>query len=272
MEFVDYNGNDVNIYPKQLLINPDFQIWKRGESISFNDNDTTTNGFKYFADMWCTYFERGVGNNYTFEKVYNGVKVTCSRDISFSQFMLETLDSNKNYTFVASINGIVHTLTFKGQESKNSELLQYMNKKDTAFYDRLIIRVKNNDIVNYANLFEGDSIYPHIKKLYEEDYNICNLYYRIEYINTFIFFRYNNSNNEIKLVGALPKMKNNTISIDITSSYSIGNDSNGNSMTGIRDINANGTMIDCIVAFQRPLHENCLGVLLFAKISCEPII
>ena len=71
MEFVDYNGNDVNIYPKQLLINPDFQIWKRGESISFNDNDTTTNGFKYFADMWCIYFERGAGNSYTFEKVYN---------------------------------------------------------------------------------------------------------------------------------------------------------------------------------------------------------
>lgn len=165
-----------NLQPKQLLINPDFQVWQRGESISFNDTDTTTNGFKYFADMWCTYFTRGNGDSCTFEKVSNGIKITTSRDIAMSQFMSEALDSNKNYTFVASINGTVHTLTFKGQESKNSELLQYMNKADTSSYDRLIIHVKNNDVVNYVHLWEGNITYPHVKKSYQDDLWDCQAY------------------------------------------------------------------------------------------------
>lgn len=165
-----------NLQPKQLLINPDFQVWQRGESISFNDTDTTTNGFKYFADMWCTYFTRGNGDSCTFEKVSNGIKITTSRDIAMSQFMSEALDSNKNYTFVASINGTGHTLTFKGQESKNSELLQYMNKADTSSYDRLIIRVKNNDVVNYVHLWERNITYPHVKKSYQDDLWECMKY------------------------------------------------------------------------------------------------
>ena len=153
-----------NLRPRQLLINGDFQVWQRGTTISLNDTDTTTNGFKYFADMWCTYFERGSGNSYKFEKVSNGVKVTCSKNISISQFVVDPLDNTKDYTFVVSINGTVHTLTFKGQETKENEFIKHMNTTDTASYNRLIINVKNNDIINYADLFEGDIDYPHVKE------------------------------------------------------------------------------------------------------------
>ena len=173
MEFIDYNGKDITnniVQPvNNLLINGDFQSWQRGENISFNDIKTTTNGFKYFADMWCTYFSRGEGNNYIFEKVDNGVKITTSRDISISQFFTDKLDSNKYYTFVASINGNIHYMIIKGNESNNSESLQYMNKEDTGFEHRFIIRVKNNDIVNFVDLFEGYVVYPHKK----EDYSIA---------------------------------------------------------------------------------------------------
>lgn len=167
-----------NLQPKQLLINPDFQVWQRGESISFNDIDTTTSGFKYFADMWCIYFTTGKGDSYALEKVSNGVKCIVSRLISINQFILDALDENKDYTFVVSINNIIHTLTFKGQETKNSNdnVLKHMNKEDTGSYNRLIINIKNNDIINYANLWEADIDYPHVKNKYEYDLEECKKY------------------------------------------------------------------------------------------------
>ena len=173
--------------PRQLIINGDFQCWQRGESISFNDSNTPTNGFKYFADMWCTYFERGVSNNFTFEKVDNGVKVTTNKLINVNQFLIESLDSTKDYIFIVSINDTIHTLTFKGQETKENEFIKHMNQKDTGGYNRFIIKVNNNDIINYTNLFEGDIALPHRK----EDYAIALLRCRRK-VHTIVNGRYKN--------------------------------------------------------------------------------
>lgn len=148
--------------PTNHIVNSNFNCWQRGDIISLNDTDTT-NGFKYFADMWNVYFERGVGNSYKFENVSNGVKCTVSKRVAINQFIPYELDSNTTYTLVAYVNNTIHKLTFTGQVTKESDdlRLKHMNVEDTSIYNRVIVYVDNNDIVNQVDLWEGTTVLMH---------------------------------------------------------------------------------------------------------------
>ena len=272
MEFIDYNGKDITnniVQPvNNLLINGDFQIWQRGESISFNDTATTTNGFKYFADMWCIYFERGVGNNFTLKKVKNGVNVTTNKKISVNQFLMEALDSTKDYTFVVSLNNIIHTLTFKGQETKENEFIKHMSQSDSGKYNRLIIYVNNNDVINYANIFEGNIVYPHIK----EDYSIALLrsqkkIIHYNYLNLLITYDY--TGGKYIAVANVPKMDAIPIFTHGKAEYW---DITGNRTTAtVTAKNFQGEWIDITFQISKDMNPGNTTILLSnVTLSCEP--
>lgn len=207
------------LYRPNLLINGDFQCWQRGDTLGINDNTQNTNGFKYFADMWNVYFERGAGNSYTFEKVSNGVKCSVSKEIAINQFITQALDENKYYILVVSINDIIHTLTFKGQETKESSdfTIKHMSVNSTGTYNRIIIKVKNNDIINYADLFEGDIAYPHVKEDSANALMRCQnklLYYTNIFVGGELIYM-KKANDTLSVNIFLPYiMKNTTIKAD----------------------------------------------------------
>lgn len=170
IEFVDYNGNNVNLQYKNKLVNGDFQCWQRQTtSITINSTTESTTGYKYFADMWFIYFDRSTNQNFTFTKTDNGVKCILSTNTTINQCLeKDIIEDGKKCIFTASINNNIYSLNFIAGINVSNSYLQYMTTTDDKFH-RFIINVKNNDVVNYAAVYDGNVLYTHIK----EDYTIA---------------------------------------------------------------------------------------------------
>ena len=136
-DFVDYNGNDVIINPEQVLVNNDFLIWQKGDTI------TTTNAL-YVADMWKVYCP---GGRVTASKVENGLKI----------------DNIENADYVNIYQPIYNRKDLNGKTlffnySKNDTIIKTTH---TAIYleDSKVITccsinyLKKGDIINWADCF-----------------------------------------------------------------------------------------------------------------------
>ena len=165
-----------SLYRPNLLVNGDFQCWQRGENI-------TTSGTKteYFADMWCSTYTS------TFTKVVNGIKTS---KLAHIFQLLPKLEMGRKYTIVLSINNIIYKETFTGGTFKENDKFYYSVSRETSEKGNLsmiVIKLSANDILNYADLFEGSIAYPHI----EEDYAVA-LMRCMEYVQ--VCYPYNNLN------------------------------------------------------------------------------
>ena len=192
MEFVDYNGNDVNIRPIQLLKNNDFLINQREEtSYNFNKNG------KYGLDMW----QHRQGNYYTAIKVEQisggGAKVTLGTNAGGGLRQYIECDSsylNKKYTASINVDNKIYSKTITLTDSKQSItdndifLLEvWYDKNDYIIYSiwfkRDIETYPTSEVHNiyYGDLFVGDILFPHKKENKNEAKLRCMHYvYRVE--------------------------------------------------------------------------------------------
>ena len=159
-EEVDYN-------PRQLLLNPDFQINQRGQS--------AYDGFKYTFDMWYLIFGYVSKNdNGGVDLVWNIEYPSNSNEL----WQLLDLENDKNYTLVYKIDDVVYTMSIGSISEQMSAIIDDKTKFKAYFtYDTerkkyvVAIGVKENQSIHieYIDLWEGDIAYPHVK----EDYAIA---------------------------------------------------------------------------------------------------
>lgn len=159
-EEVDYN-------PKQLLVNPDFQINQRGQ--------TSYSGDKYTWDMWYI-------RNATLTQESDG-RVTLSGGTNKELWQFIQGVKDNTVTFAISVNGSVYTGTA-------TNVLDGENHDFAFDQDNFYIRLHNNPSrglefvvagrrldggsgdtnlsIEYIDLFEGNIAYPHVKEDYQE--------------------------------------------------------------------------------------------------------
>lgn len=165
--------------PQNLLINGNFKIWQRGETITM----AMPSGYKYFADMWNIYWNSNSGLNHTLTKVDNGMKInTNETNTEISQFV-EPLKDNITYTASCSINGTIYTLNINGGNNVEGNHLKYQTDRGSRNKDRLFVTgLNDNDIVNWVQLNEGSIAYPHVAEDYATALMRCLPYYRRVYM------------------------------------------------------------------------------------------
>ena len=164
-----------NLQPKQLLINPDFQVWQRGENLSITDL-SGSGGVYYHVDMWCTYNN---DNSFKISKVENGTKVICTGRHTIMQRFDSPLKVGEKYILLAKVEGEIIKLNIIGgtYSSPNAE-----DPKTSLFYRKIssgkeeigiYLKENFNGIIEYVDLWEGDIVYPHVKNKYAYDLMEC---------------------------------------------------------------------------------------------------
>lgn len=154
--------------PQQLLINNDFQVWKRGESL------TLQNG-SYCADMWRIYLndaewvtlkktENGGIQIVGFEGYDENVQPTVNLyQLHYNDAYYEDLKC----TVVYSLNNVVNSFE---RTLKN-------NSFDNRYCSMVSINdLKAGDILNYVDIYEGIVAYQHVKEDYILAYLRCSPY------------------------------------------------------------------------------------------------
>ena len=149
---------EVTYNPRQLLVNPDFQIWQRGGTFTLSHNETT----EYVADMWFVWNGQGI-----IEKKQGGGLISRQAN-TISQIV--KLEDGKTYTLYFDVNGteLIKHIT-AGQNSSDARYEFYKRPTD----DYLIGIKLDNETLNLACLFEGDIAYPHVKNKYAYDLMEC---------------------------------------------------------------------------------------------------
>lgn len=168
--------------PKQLLINPDFQINQRGQS----EYTTTAIDRINTVDMWgiiasntttkLTVLDKGV----KLENQGTGVSVLTQRI---------NIEKVSNYTVVLKVNNIVGNVIceiyhiggiYGTYTLKNG--INVIEIKNSSFNDvSPTINGQGSAEFEYINLFEGDIAYPHVKNKYEYDLIECQRKIRYVY-------------------------------------------------------------------------------------------
>ena len=182
-----------NLQPKQLLINPDFQVNARGQ-LSYTD-------VGYGLDMW--HLTATKSNAISQINKYGGVlinKATTNQNI-VQQYIdkIGTSDVGKEYTLVVNIESDKEFQGMFGfglqRQNINVEVgnklyihtftLNDNDINDNGCVDILVLNADSN-VTNapqikiwYANLWDGDIAYPHVKKSYQDDLWDCMSYVQV---------------------------------------------------------------------------------------------
>lgn len=204
----DFQGNQLPLANDNLLINGDFKIWQRGETVTMK----TPSGYKYFADRWNIYWNSSSGYNYTLSKVSNGMKINTNQsNAQISQF-IEPLEDGKDYVASCSINNNIHVLNITGGTNISNDYLQYQLDRSARESDRLFVNgLNDNDVVNWVKLELGSIVTPFIPRLHAYEWFLCQRYYQI--LGKIIAARYDYSSNYSYFTGcrfsemrAIPKV------------------------------------------------------------------
>lgn len=196
---------DTKIYnPIQHLINNDFQINQRGQS------EYTSGG--YGLDMW--YLNATTYNPISLIKG-GGIlinKATTNQNIVRQYVDRDKLKIGKQYTLLINIESDKAFVGQCGFGKKRQDLNVVSGNKIYSYtftleesdigenntVDTLIINVDNRVgnaptiKIFYADLFEGDIAYPHVKKTYAEDLMECRRYLRKTWIKYLVRFNATN--------------------------------------------------------------------------------
>ena len=177
-----------NLRPRQLLINGDFQINQRGQS------EYTGQGV-YSLDMWqihavngntISQLESGYGvlinkvqANQTVLRQYEqyatrediGKQFTCCYDFESDVTFINEIGFGKQRVSLQVEQGrkrYSHTFTLNESDFEDNDVLCFLVFNNTQ--DNVQLKVYN------ADLFEGDIVYPHVKKSYQDDLWECMKY------------------------------------------------------------------------------------------------
>lgn len=174
--------------PKQYAINNDFQVWQRGESFDYSNSSISKN--TYLPDMWAMgngsknfiiskddngcHLELKVANSYldlrqvvyehrAGDTVTMSMKITNSRE-SFTMLQRIGNDGTTNKNIDILKGEHIYNLTYT---LKDSDM-----RSDGGFYIYPLLGYANKTfdiVVNYVDLLDGITVYPHVK----EDYAIA---------------------------------------------------------------------------------------------------
>ena len=158
---------EVTYNPRQLLVNPDFQINQRGQS----EYNFSKNG-NYGLDMW-----QHRQGNYTGALVVTpikggGVHIKLDTNVGGGLrqvFKTDELKAGQQYTTVISIDNVEYTGTIELSNSSkiiDNDLfqLEFAIADDIVNYSLWIKQNGFEGDINYCNLWEGDIAYPHVKE------------------------------------------------------------------------------------------------------------
>lgn len=160
-------------YPN-LLVNGDFQINQRGQ-----DEYTKSSGYLYTLDMWCVYVN-SASENVKVLKTGNGIKLTSSSKNRALCQKFEPLEVGKKYILIVKINNTIRKLEFVGGTYITNN--QYLSYEISGNFEYITIKQDGVDIeVEYADLFEGDIAYPHVKEDYAIALMRCMAYLQVCY-------------------------------------------------------------------------------------------
>lgn len=168
-------NNITQLSNPNLLINGDFQVWQRGESLE----TTKVNAFGYSADRWCYY----ASETKTIKKVDNGVYT----EANLNQFLENKLKSGEPYVLSAMIDGEIHTLNIVGGVENENLRLRYAVGTS---YDRIEILLRqgqesgeiSSTTISWVKLEPGTIRTPFVPRLYEEEYLLCQRYFQYVYV------------------------------------------------------------------------------------------
>lgn len=166
------NVNLAQLSKPNLLINADFQVWQRGESLE----TTKVNAFGYSADRWCYY----ASETKTIKKVDNGVYT----EANLNQFLENKLKSGEPYVLSAMIDGEIHTLNIVGGVENENLRLRYAIGTS---YDRIEILLRQGQesgeissaTISWVKLEVGTLRTPFVPRLYGEELLLCQRYYYV---------------------------------------------------------------------------------------------
>lgn len=167
-----------NLQPKQLLINPDFQINQRGKTQYVSSTVPILT-----VDMWGT-------NLLTIDVLENGIKITNNDTIRHSIYQKGLALPKGDYTIVINVlekTGTLSTQPFEilyydeGGQVKYAKEIENIGLTTVSFNDsvnQVTVAVPPNCTLTleYIDLFEGDIAYPHVKKSYQDDSMECQFY------------------------------------------------------------------------------------------------
>lgn len=203
--FITRNMSAINMgYKPNLLINGDFQIWQRGNSVDNEDG-----GMKYGADRWVTYFkgttskgeQRGlkvVATGVDYGAIFQNIEVPShmmNRYIGSTVTLSVRLKTNRvrnaSIGFLSNFKNITtstewETYTFTTELGSES-FVQVENDASTYYLRVVAYRTgeeeKNNigDTVeiDYAKLEFGTVATPFASRLYAEELAMCQRYYNV---------------------------------------------------------------------------------------------
>lgn len=192
-EFVDYNGNSINVNYKSILINGDFQINQRGKTV-YTDND-------YTLDMWYFYKRNNLTtgtnaslsinndgsikmscNNYNWinisqkiDNYYRGKIVTGVIKVKNVKTPAEINNENASVTYPANIR-IVESETIYGVYDETSyevtkiesdgiyHFTANIPEKSTYSMLKISVLVFGEIDIEYIDLYEGEIAYLHVKE------------------------------------------------------------------------------------------------------------
>lgn len=162
------------LYHPNLLINGDFQCNQRGQS-----EYTAFSTGAYNLDMWRNYF--GNSTSKSVKQVENGVEIFGNVVIDIEQYVDYKNAVGKLFAIGCSVDNIRHEFTFTMQSTTTSlKVKENITVSIRATNERITLELWNNTgakiLVNYIDLFEGNIVYPHVRKDYATALMRCQQY------------------------------------------------------------------------------------------------
>lgn len=179
----ELKGNVDQLSNPNLVINPDFRIWQRGET--FN----TVNNGQYTADRWNIATPHGGLDGVTVSKVENGIRIMNASDkyVHFRQFIDGKDYTALNQEFTLSvkikgkepkiISGVVNGAKSISSTDGNFIFVVACNSSLKTVNVEIVSNA-NDWIVEWVKLELGTVPTPFVPRSYGEELALCKRYYR----------------------------------------------------------------------------------------------
>ncbi|MFQ9922532.1 MAG: hypothetical protein ACLRVU_03400 [Beduini sp.] len=177
-----------------LLINGDFQIWQRGESVLAPSSGS------YACDRWQIHRGTSTVSEILFQKDEKGISVFGDNQIGLLQHveLVKSRVLNKVFTFSFSVDGKKYVDTFSLNTVSNgvdgnmhnayfadgnifTEI--YMDSGTRGLIAGIHLKNKKTNIINWAKLEYGELATPFVPKSYSEELALCKRFGRYIYIS-----------------------------------------------------------------------------------------
>lgn len=172
-----------NLSNPNLLINGDFQVWQRGETVSIS-NDANRH---YTCDRWA------VNSVYVnVSKVVNGLKFgLLNTEVDYIyQAMERPLKTGEEYTVSYSLNDTIKTKTFVGGQYFDFGVGNGIRYSTVNGHEAIFVQLHKDDILNWVKLEQGSIATPFVPRLYAEEFLMCQRYCQVQELSALVPFGY----------------------------------------------------------------------------------